>query len=403
MRILFVDDEPALLRGVERMLYDRQGEWRMVFAESGEKALEIMDREEFDVIVADMRMPGMDGAELLREVRKRRPGVVRIVLSGHSDRDIVMRAVRPAHQFLSKPCKGEELVRTIQQAFDLRLIFTDPMIREVITRIDTLPVMPAVHAQLMDALKDESRSLADLGEIVSRDVGLASGVLKIVNSSFFGLRQGVSTPAQAVIYLGVDILRALILYNGVFSTLNPARRLPFSLESLWAHSLRTARFAAGIAGREKAEKKQADQCFVAGLLHDVGKLVLIEGLGSEYGEAVALSRERNMPIVEAEKERLGVTHAEVGGYLLGLWGFAPGLVNIVASHHEPGREPLRPLGALAYVHAANVLEHELVVLHSGYAPRAVDQEFSVGAGFAEKLGEWREFCAGMLQEAAGHE
>ncbi|MGE4297608.1 MAG: response regulator [Desulfovibrionaceae bacterium] len=400
MRILFLDDDQALLRGMERMLFNKK-DWRMSFADSGAKALEAMGREAFDVIVADLRMPGMDGAQVLQEVQKRHPGVVRIVLSGHSDSELVTRAVQPAHQFLSKPCGSDELIRIIQRAFDLRTTFTDPKIRETITRIGTLPVMPTVYAQLMAALKDDSQSIGDIGEIVSRDVGLSSNLLKVVNSSFFGMRQPIATPAQAVTYLGLNILKSLILYNSVFCTLDSAKRKLFSMETLWEHSLLAAQFAGAIAKSQGASKAHAEECFVAGLLHDVGKLVLADGAETDYKAVVALSREGNMPLAMAEKELLGVTHAEVGGYLLGLWGLEPRMVRMVASHHGLRREEDTHPELFAYVHAANVLEHQLVVIHPEYAVHDVDPGVLERGGAADCFDGWRELCAGILQKATG--
>jgi len=115
-RIIFVDDEPRVLDGIRRFLYPMRREWDMSFACSGPQALEIMAHDPFDVIVTDVRMPGMDGTELLARVRDLHPGVVRIVLSGHSDRDLTLKAAVSAHKYLSKPCDAQSLKVTIAGA-----------------------------------------------------------------------------------------------------------------------------------------------------------------------------------------------------------------------------------------------------------------------------------------------
>lgn len=396
MRVLFVDDDQKLLRGLRRMLSSKCCAWDMDFASSGCDALDMMSKQEFDIIVADMRMPGMDGAELLGVVQQRHPGTVRIVLSGHSERDYIMKAVRPAHQFLSKPCSEDELIDVIERAFRLRSIFTDAQIRDTVTRLDTLPALPEICNQLQAELDKEDSSLAGIGEIVARDVGLAANILKLVNSSFFGLKRAVQTPAQAVTYLGIDVLRGLILFEGLFSPLDKSMLREMSFDQLWRHSLITARFAKAIARSEARERSLCDQAFVGALLHDVGKLVLAQSLSKEYGQALALSRQNNVPILEAEQEVLGVTHAHIGGYLLGLWGFAPEVVLSVVNHNTPSTEEDTPV-ILPYVHAANALEHELVKINDGYAPHPMNEQFLIAKGLSEKKELWRELCGEILE------
>src|ERR1017187_6368046 len=111
--LLFVDDEVRVLQGLQRQLYGMRNEWNMNFKEGGAKALDFMASAPVDVIVTDMMMPGMDGAQLLTEVMKRHPDTIRIVLSGHADREAILRLVGPAHQYLSKPCDAEELRNAI--------------------------------------------------------------------------------------------------------------------------------------------------------------------------------------------------------------------------------------------------------------------------------------------------
>src|SRR5579863_1343288 len=117
--LLFVDDEPKLLQGLQRQLRPMREEWDMHFVESGNSALEFMSGRPVDIIVSDMMMPGMDGSQLLAEVAKKHPQTVRIVLSGQAEREAVLRLVGPAHQFLSKPCEADELRKAVSRAFAL--------------------------------------------------------------------------------------------------------------------------------------------------------------------------------------------------------------------------------------------------------------------------------------------
>ena len=216
-RILFVDDEPQLLSGLRRMLWDKREVWEMHFAGSGPEALAVLEELPVDVVVSDARMPGMDGPQFLETVRQRWPGTARLILSGHSDRDFVLRSIRPAHQFLSKPCPPEELKSTIGRVLRLGDLFRDERLRPAIARIDTLPVLPSVFTELTDALRSPNVSVKTMGAIIARDIGLATGILKLVNSSFFGLPMRVSSTEQAVTLLGVETLRLLVLSQALFS------------------------------------------------------------------------------------------------------------------------------------------------------------------------------------------
>lgn len=397
-RILFVDDEPQLLGGLRRMLWDRRDVWEMHFAEGGAAALELLERIPMELVVSDVRMPGMDGPEFLEAVRQRWPGTVRMILSGHSDRDFVFRSIKPAHQFLSKPCTPQELKATIQRVLDLREVFTDERLRETVSHIDSLPVLPAVLAELTEALRSPNSTVKTLGDILDKDIGLATGLLKLVNSSFFGIPRRVSSTEQAVTLLGLDTVRALVLAHSLFSRFDSRRYPDFGLSGLWDHSLGVARLGKALANLEGAGKAAADTCFMAGLVHDAGKLILAELFEEQYTRVLALARSRNITTWAAEMEIFGVSHAEIGAYLLGLWGFEEPVVMGVARHHQPGLAgPQAPL-AVPVVHAANALEHALVVIHHQYAEHPLDMESLAALGLSERLETWRETGRSLLAQ-----
>src|ERR1700758_5310713 len=141
-RILFVDDEPMVLDGVRRSLHAMRKDWEMSFVNSGHEALEAMAGQTFDIVVTDMRMPGMDGAQLLEEVKKRSPQSLRVILSGQSDRETILRSVNPTHQYLSKPCDGEELRTRLMRAFALKDLLENPELKGLVSKLDSLPSLP---------------------------------------------------------------------------------------------------------------------------------------------------------------------------------------------------------------------------------------------------------------------
>jgi HD-like signal output (HDOD) protein len=300
-------------------------------------------------------MPGMDGAALLRTVHERWPRVVRIVLSGQTDQATMLRTVRVAHQCLAKPCDAGVLHDAVTRAFRLRDLLSDEALRTVVGGVDALPSPPALFAALEDALARPETGVAELAQIVERDGAVTAKLLQLAGSSFFGLPRRVTGVAQAVSYLGVAVVRALVLSHELTALAGGRLPVGFSLDAHQAHALATARLARHIA----RGTPHADDAFVAAILHDVGELLLATRAPDAFVRTRAHAAERGVPAHEAEAALLGgVTHAEVGAYLLGLWGLPGTVVDAVAFHHRPACAGARGVDAVTAVHIADALAHE---------------------------------------------
>lgn len=397
-RILFVDDEPRILDGLRRMLRGKRGEWDMNFVDNGPEALELLEKDPFDIIVTDNRMPIMDGAQLLSEVKRLYPHMVRIILSGHPEQQSIMRSVRQAHQYLAKPCDAQTLTGVLNRACTLRQVLANESLAALISRIDALPALPRSYTELLEELESENSSLGKIGRMISDDIGMSATILKVVNSAFFGLSRRVTSPSQAVVLLGLDIVKSLVLSHHLFTTFDSSRLPGFSFEGLRRHCQATAGMARKIAQHETNDKTLVDEAYVSGLLHDVGKLVIGSVETDNYKQVLQIVKTENRLVVEAEKEVLGTTHAEVGAYLIGLWGLSDGIVEALAFHHRPVRaraEGFRPLTA---VHVADVLDHELCVINEHYTRPEVDAVYIAQNGWGPRLDRWRDLCAGLLAQ-----
>lgn len=396
-RILFVDDEPQILDGLRDLLRKQRKQWDMVFALGGEAALAELDRGRFDVVVSDMRMPGMDGAALLQKIKEQYPTTARIILSGHAEREAVVNALPVAHQFLSKPCDAGVLRTVVERACGLQALLQDDNVRSVIGKVDRLPSAPRTYWALTQAATRPEVGVADLAKIVEQDPAMATKVLQLVNSSYFGLAQRQTSVQQAVAYLGVELLKALTLTAHVFVSAATAGVLELSLDVLQQHSMLAAR----IAKRLLADKKRAAEAFTAALVHDIGKIVLAMGVPDRFGEALRSARKTARPDHIVEKELLGVTHAEVGAYLLGLWGLPLSIVEAVAYHHQP--ELVAPTDSVVAVHVANALSHGSVdAPPDPSAGGRLNVAFVESSVFGSELPRWRALAEEELR-AAGRE
>ena len=398
-RILFVDDEKKILEALHRMLRGMRNEWEMRFAEGGSEALALFAKESFDVVVTDMRMPKMDGAELLSEIIKGYPNVVRIILSGHSDEELILKSVGPAHQYLSKPCDTETLKHTISRACALRDLLERDSLKEIVSKIHSLPSLPSLYSELMDALQSSDSSIQKIGQIVSKDIAMTAKILQLVNSAFFGVPRHISSPEQAVGLLGLDTVKALILTVGVFSSFQHTRVPGFRVDTLWSHCIATGAIAREIARAETLDKENTDNTFMAGLLHDVGQLIIAAEIPDQYGEVLKKLQNQPDSLYEIEHQTIGSSHAEVGAYLLGLWGFPDAIIEAVAFHHLPGSCIAEGLVPLSIVHAADALEHNMNPPNRSMSQTAgMDQEYMEKSGLVEHLSAWQEICSQMMKE-----
>jgi HD-like signal output (HDOD) protein len=390
--LLFVDDEPKVLQGLQRQLHNMRNEWKMNFVGDGAKALEFMATTPVDVIVTDMMMPGMDGAQLLTEVMKRHSNTVRVVLSGHADRESVLRLVGPAHQYLSKPCDAEELRTAISRAFALRDLLANEQLKQLATRLRSLPTLPSLHARLTEELRKEEPSLERVTEIVSKDIGMTTKILQLVNSAFFGLPQPITSPNEAVMYLGLATVRSLVLSIQVFSQYDQKAIKGFSIDELARHCWMTGVFARKIAESEHGDPKLDDQCFLAGLLHDVGQLILASGLPDQYAQVLEVARAEGKPVWQAEQEKFGATHAEVGAYLLGLWGLPNPVIEAVALHHRPADATLLRFSPVVAVHVANSFAHDQAGTHNQQPGSKLEEAYLAKLNLVGRIETWRSRC-----------
>ena len=217
LRVLFVDDEPMLLRGLKRMLFKQRDRWDMVFALGGAEACDLLAGEHFDVVCTDMRMPGVDGPAVLERARELSPDTVRLVLSGYADAEMVTRVVGTAHQYLSKPCDADMLVEAIGRSVNLRAELRSDALRELVSRIGTLPSPPEAYREITARMQSRQTSFEDIGSAIRKDAAVTAKLLQLVNSSFFALRREISDPVQAVQLLGLDLVRGLVLGAGIMS------------------------------------------------------------------------------------------------------------------------------------------------------------------------------------------
>lgn len=388
-RILFVDDEPMVLEGLRDLLRPRRREWDMVFAGGGQAALDELSKTTFDVVVSDIRMPDVDGRTVLEHVQHHHPRSVRILLSGEADPEIALKAVPFAHQFLAKPCDPDRLRSVINRACDLQRLLTDQALLAVFGKIKTLPAVPRLFAKVREALTTAKTSARDVASIIERDSAMSAKVLQLVNSSFFGLGRKVSQIQEAVAMIGFEMLKNLVLTAEVFAPFDSRSQIPnLSIDKLQDHMV----LVGSIASKLFDDAKLAEEAFTAGMLHDFGLLVMASVMPEKVTRVMTLAGKMGEALRAMELDVLEATHAEVGAYILGLWGLPYPVVEAVANHHDPGRVQEPRFDILTAVHVADALAHEFSPETFGpiaEAETAIDEAYLESIGAAGQLPAWR--------------
>jgi HD-like signal output (HDOD) protein len=356
-QILFVDDSSKILDNLKYMLRDQQEEWNLFFAGSGNEALELLSKKDVDVVVSEMCMPEMDGLQLLNEIRSRFPHIVRIALSRQMDKTMILQSSRVVHQFLAKPCDGELLKNTIYRTCRLRDFLSNPRLRQLVSELETIPSLPSLYIEISEELESEDASMEKISRIISHDVGMTTKILQLVNSAFFGLSQRINSLSIAIKLLGLNTIKSLVLSVQVFNQFTSKAVKRFSLESLMEHSLNTGLIASAIAKATTRETQMAEDAFLGGMLHDLGKLILAHNLPQCYQLVLDTAKAGSIPFYQAERESYGVTHAEIGASLMLLWGMDDNIVEAVGLHHDPSLSMAETFCPLTAVYAANIFEH----------------------------------------------
>ena len=395
-RVLFVDDEVFVLDGLKRMLRRMRTQWEMDFVDSGESALQMMAQKEFDVIVSDMRMPNMNGAELLNEVKDLHPNTIRFILSGYSDKDLILKSLDSTHQYLAKPCDPETLKTRILRATSLQESISNDALKNLISQLGELPTLPALYEEILSLLRQPDVSSECLSDAIKKDIGMTAKILKFANSGYVGLKRKISGMNDAVSYLGMDYIRSIILTIGAFGRLKQFQIDGSTLEDFWDNSLMVAEAAKAITISQTSSRTMAEESYVGGLLHACGKLILSANFPSKYVEVNKMVEEDGMPLLDAEVKIFGAHHGQVGAFILGLWGLAGPIVEAVHWYRNPSNSIPVDFQPLTSVHVASSLifesgdEEEDLSSDSGLFNNAeLDKDYLEKISLLNRLEDWR--------------
>ena len=345
--------------------------WTVVGAASGGDALAAAQKQPFDVVVANYDLPEPGGAELLNQLRIAHPKSLRFIAADAALKDKIMCSATGCHQFLTVPFDRPMLKSTIERALEADYGMSDS-VRELVGRIRTFPTIPSLYLEVVNVLKNPNATTAEVGAIIARDMAMTTKLVQVINSAYFGLPRNITDPTEAVGLLGFETVKSLIMAVKLLSQYDKVKPVYFSIDQIWRHSMNVARTARDMALLETNDTQCSSNSYTAGLMHDLGKVILAANFDQEYNRVHDAARKQQMPLWAAEKAIFGATHGEIGAHLLTLWGLPPEVVKVAAMHHHPFRDKTRGFTPLTAVHVANVLEYEAAPDPDGLPSPVID-------------------------------
>lgn len=396
IKILIVDNLPNVYQGLKRVLWTQKPDWDLTYAENAQKALELIDALEFDVIVSDIKMPVMDGSELLNHINTEYPNIIRIVLSGQCDQEAAFKLVSTTHLFLSKPCDPKTFTDFIERAMKNKLILNNPDIIKIINGVKNLPSMPLTYLKLNHTLEQKNVNVNTIVNIISNDVALAAKILQMVNSAFFSLNWRVTNLNQAIHVLGIDTLKMLVLSYGLIQKFEVKQVGKFSTEILWQENTNVAFLAKELAIRCNESEDIVEEVFVSSLLLKIGILVLAQNYSLKFGEALKIATETSSMLIDVEKDLYACSHAEIGAYLLSIWGLPSEIVETVALHMNPRCEDSKTSKILKYAHYASSFVGTISKLIPNPHAR-LKSDFIEFIGIEEKINDFNTLSMDFLK------
>ena len=384
--ILLALAEPQALVDVTQAL---GAEWETTTVASDVDALDQLEKRSFDALLVDFNLGSPDASDLLNLAEEKRPDTKRFLLAYEADLALVAAKVRGSHQILPKPIEPASVKSRIENAVADEDTDSSQPASETSTTADTTTAAPPVYAEVLKALELPEITRKEVGELVAQDEALTDELLRLTNSAYLGLPRNITDPVMAVESLGLDAVKAVVMalkFLAEHSHLKPGY---LSFDKIWQHSTNVAQIARDLILFETKDRALASEAFVAGLLHDLGKVVLVTNFDDLYGRVHSLARKQPVPLWDIEKEMFGANHGEIGACLVGMWNMPSGVVEAVALHHEPPAGEHDQITALAAIHIANVLEHELRPGDECRVAPIIDTPFLNDLGLLQRLPIWR--------------
>ncbi len=335
-----------ILRGIE-------SQWEVEGFSDPFTALAAVKATPPDLVLSDQLMPGMQGSQLLEEIRNIAPGAIRIIMSGYVSLNR-LTLITSAHQYIAKPFDIGRLREVLRRSFAAQERIQNCGLQKLAASLRSIPSLPQVHQTLLQELNDNHTAGTVIARTLAEDPGLSIKVLQLANSPLFGRGNLITNPSEAVMCLGTEMIAAIVLSQCLLRHYEPMSHAEFDPKRVWAHCWETACLSQVLCREKKLSRRVAEEAFLAGLLHEAGRYILIDNFPGKYGAACARAREAKSPLVPHLVEEFKSTPVQLTAYLMELWGMPAEVVAALSLLDHPQQEPG---GAFSLASALYLADH----------------------------------------------
>ncbi len=390
-RVLFVGAEPLWFGQIKRDIGCLHPDWQCLHVAEVGAASKNKDWHSVQALVVEGAAAG--ARQWLEAIKKERPNTNCLIRCDLSDKAVVDGLKGLGFPLVASASDASLLAAGLLRNARLLEWLADPALKQLLPSIRKLPATPRLFVQVVEELRSPNNSLDTVAHLIRQDPVMSAKMLQLVNSAFFASAREVTDMLDAAMILGSERIKSLVLLAGVFSQYNETEGISPSIEVLLAHSIRVGIYSRAIALAVTKNAEMAEAAFTAGVLHDIGKIVLAGNLPERYLELTALRAAKDLTAHQAEIEVFGVSHARLGACLLATWGLPLAILEAIAWHHEPECSSEKSFSLLAAVHAANAFAHE-----TEGTPSALNHEFLERTGLTAFCPLWRQMFG--LSEAS---
>lgn len=391
-RILFVDCGAVSKTHKDFFSKTEEESWSTLICCKGSEAEKALGDDRYDICISDIHLPDIDGMEFFRTVRDNYPGTIRVMETDNRDHSFLIKASELAHLVVSPDCAPQVLSAILENSLQLRKILGNQKLHERISSIKALPSPPEMYKQLMEELQQEDYSMHRVAEIIKSDIAITAKLLQLINSAFFGLQTHVESPLHAVNLLGINVVKNIVLTSGIFQKFHDPNIPGFSAQSIYQRSIAIGAGARHLANAFGFSTRDVEDSLLAGMLHDIGKLIMLTYFTEELSAANELANKEQITLFEAEREVLGVTDAELGAHLLSLWNIPLTILEAVAFHYEPRRSAYPIMNILTPVHLSYAINNDIIHNVRDDSKSHIDYAYIDRFSLRDNIPNLKNFC-----------